>query len=97
VVAISPVVGGASLKGPTDKMLADLGMQVSATQVARLYSDIVDVFILDAQDEAEKPEIEKLGLKVCVTDTVMRGLEEKISLAKFTLEAISKVVQTNRL
>jgi LPPG:FO 2-phospho-L-lactate transferase len=88
VVAISPVVGGASLKGPTDRMLADLGLQVSATQVARLYSDVADVFILDIQDEAAKPEIEDLGLKVAVTDTVMSGLEEKIRLAKFTLEAI---------
>jgi LPPG:FO 2-phospho-L-lactate transferase len=88
VVAISPVVGGASLKGPTDRMLADLGMQVSAAQVARLYSDIADVFILDIQDEAAKPEIENLGLKVRVTDTVMSGMEEKINLAKFTLEAV---------
>jgi len=89
VAAISPVVGGASLKGPTDRMLTDLGMQVSAAQVARLYSDVADVFILDVQDEAAKPEIEDLGLKVCVTDTVMSGLEEKIRLAKFTLEALS--------
>jgi LPPG:FO 2-phospho-L-lactate transferase len=89
VAAISPVVGGASLKGPTDRMLADLGMQVSAAQVARLYSEVADVFILDVQDEAAKPEIENLGLKVCVTDTVMSGLEEKIRLAKFTLEALS--------
>ncbi|HEU0177235.1 MAG TPA: 2-phospho-L-lactate transferase [Blastocatellia bacterium] len=89
VAAISPVVGGASLKGPTDRMLADLGMQVSAAQVARLYSDIADVFILDIQDEAAKREIENLGLKVCVTDTVMSGLEEKIKLAAFTLEALS--------
>jgi LPPG:FO 2-phospho-L-lactate transferase len=87
VVAISPVVGGASLKGPTDRMLADLGLQVSAAQVARLYSDIADVFILDVQDEPARSEIENLGLKVCVTDTVMSGLEEKIRLAKFTLEA----------
>jgi len=88
VAAISPVVGGASLKGPTDRMLADLGMQVSAAQVARLYSGIADVFILDVQDEHAKPEIENLGLKVCVTDTVMSGLEKKIKLAEFTLEAV---------
>ncbi len=87
VAAISPVVGGASLKGPTDRMLADLGMQVSAAQVARIYSGIADVFILDVQDEAAKDEIEKLGLKVCVTGTVMRGLEDKISLARTTLDA----------
>ncbi|HKC85399.1 MAG TPA: 2-phospho-L-lactate transferase, partial [Blastocatellia bacterium] len=90
VAAISPVVGGASLKGPTDRMLADLGMQVSAAQVARLYSDVADVFILDVQDEAAKPEIEDLGLKVCVTDTVMSGLEEKIKLAEFTLRAVKR-------
>jgi len=89
VAAISPVVGGASLKGPTDRMLADLGMQVSAAQVARLYSDIADVFILDVQDETARTEIENLGLKVCVTDTVMSGLEEKIRLATTTLEAIT--------
>jgi LPPG:FO 2-phospho-L-lactate transferase len=88
VAAISPVVGGASLKGPTDRMLTDLGMQVSAAQVARLYSDVADVFILDVQDEAAKPEIEDLGLKVCVTNTVMSGLEEKIKLAEFTLRAV---------
>jgi len=88
VAAISPVVGGASLKGPTDRMLTDLGMQVSAAQVARLYSDVADVFILDVQDEAAKPEIEDLGLKVFVTDTVMSGLEEKIKLAEFTLRAV---------
>ncbi len=88
VAAISPVVGGASLKGPTDRMLADLGMEVSASQVARLYSDIADVFILDSQDEAAQAEIEGLGLKVCVTNTVMSGLEEKTALAKTTLEAL---------
>jgi LPPG:FO 2-phospho-L-lactate transferase len=86
VVAISPVVGGASLKGPTDKMLADLGKQVSATEVARLYSEFVDVFVLDAQDESERPEIEKLGMKVCVTNTVMSGLEEKRALARTALD-----------
>ncbi len=89
VAAISPVVGGASLKGPTDRMLSDLGMQVSASQVARFYSDFTDVFILDVQDKTLMPEIENLGLKVCVTDTVMRGMEEKIRLAAFTLEALS--------
>jgi len=89
VAAISPVVGGASLKGPTDRMLADLGMQVSAAQVARLYSDIADVFILDIQDEHAKPEIESLGLKVQVTNTVMSGIAEKIRLAASTLEAVN--------
>ena len=90
VAAISPVVGGASLKGPTDRMLADLGMEVSAAQVARLYSDIADVFILDLLDEAARSEIEEIGLEVHVTNTVMSGLEEKIGLAAVTLEVIGE-------
>jgi LPPG:FO 2-phospho-L-lactate transferase len=97
VAAISPVVGGASLKGPTDRMLADLGMEVSAAQVARLYSDIADVFILDVQDEPAREEIEGLGLKVCVTNTVMSGLEEKVGLAAVTLEAAAEGSSEERI
>ena len=88
VAAISPVVGGASLKGPTDRMLADLGMEVSATQVARLYDDILDVYVIDRQDAAAQMEIEQLGLTVSVTNTVMTGPEEKLSLAQAVLKAI---------
>jgi LPPG:FO 2-phospho-L-lactate transferase len=87
IAAISPIVGGASLKGPTDRMLAALGMDVSATQVARLYADFLDVFILDHRDEAERAAIEQLGLRVIVTDTVMSGPAEKLALAQTTLAA----------
>ncbi|MGH9845597.1 MAG: 2-phospho-L-lactate transferase [Blastocatellia bacterium] len=88
IVAVSPVVGGASLKGPTDRMLADLGLEVSAAQVAKLFADFLDVFILDRQDEASAAEIEKMGLKVVVTNTVMSGLEQKMALAQVTLDAL---------
>jgi LPPG:FO 2-phospho-L-lactate transferase len=97
VAAISPVVGGASLKGPTDRMLADLEMEVSAAQVARLYSDIADVFILDVQDEPAREEIERLGLKVCVTNTVMSGIEEKIKLASVILETVAEGSNEERI
>jgi LPPG:FO 2-phospho-L-lactate transferase len=88
VAAISPVVGGASLKGPTDRMLADLGMEVSAAQVARIYAGILDVFMLDERDESSKAEIETLGLSVVVTNTVMSGPAEKTALARKTLDAL---------
>lgn len=87
IAAISPIVGGASLKGPTDRMLAELGMEVSAAQVARLYADFLDVFILDRRDEAERAAIEQLALQVIVTDTVMSGPAEKLLLAQATLAA----------
>ncbi len=88
VAAISPVVGGASLKGPTDRMLAELGMEVSATQVARLYADILDVYIIDYQDEQAQAQIAELGLKVFVTNTVMSGPEEKLALAEAALACV---------
>ncbi len=88
VGAVSPIVGGASLKGPSDRMLADLGLEVSARGVAGMYADLLDVFILDRQDEALAPEIEKLGVDVYCTDTVMSGAEKRVALARETLSAL---------
>jgi LPPG:FO 2-phospho-L-lactate transferase len=89
VVAISPIVGGVSLKGPTDRMLADLGMEVSAKQVARLFADFLDIFILDRRDEAAADGIEQLGVNVIIADTVMSDSEKKLALAKTTLSALN--------
>jgi LPPG:FO 2-phospho-L-lactate transferase len=87
VVAVSPVVGGVSLKGPTDRMLADLGMEVSAAQVARIYADILDLYVLDERDEDARAKIESLGVKVRVTNTVMTNAAEKLKLAEEVLSA----------
>ncbi|MGH9874358.1 MAG: 2-phospho-L-lactate transferase [Pyrinomonadaceae bacterium] len=89
VVAVSPVVGGRSLKGPTDRMLADLGREVSALEVARMYQDFVDVYVIDEQDARLRPAIEALGLRVEVTQTVMRGITERVTLAR-TVLAVGK-------
>jgi LPPG:FO 2-phospho-L-lactate transferase len=86
VVSVSPVVGGASLKGPTDRMLADLGMEVSAIQVARLYADFVDVFVIDERDAASADEIRSLGMRVTITDTIMSDRERKVALARTALQ-----------
>ncbi len=86
VMAISPVVGGRSLKGPTDKFLAGLGHEVSALSVARLYQDILDLFIVDRLDAELLPAIEALPVKAMAAESVMHNLESKISLAK---EAVS--------
>jgi LPPG:FO 2-phospho-L-lactate transferase len=87
IVAISPIVGGATVKGPADKLMMGLGMEVSAYSVAFLYRDFLDTFILDATDVKEKERIEELGIKVVTTNTVMRTLEDKKKLAMVTLEA----------
>jgi len=87
-VAISPLIAGAPVKGPADKLLRGLGFEVSAYSVAKLYSDFLDTFILDSADSAEKDKIEKHGIEVKVTNTLMKNLETKIALSKTVLESL---------
>jgi LPPG:FO 2-phospho-L-lactate transferase len=86
-VAISPIVAGAPIKGPADKLLRGLGLEVSAYSVAKLYADFIDTFILDTADSAEKEKIEKLGIEVKVANTIMRTLDDKVRLAKTVLDS----------
>jgi LPPG:FO 2-phospho-L-lactate transferase len=81
VIAVSPIVGGASLKGPSDKMMAELGFEVSALDVARMYLDIASHMVIDDADAALRAPIERLDMNVPVTQTVMRTDEDKERLA----------------
>lgn len=90
VVGISPIIGGRALKGPSADMLRDLGHEVSATGVAGLYRDFVDLFVVDEADAASKPRIEMFCKRVVVTNTVMSGLEDKQALARRVIEAASE-------
>jgi LPPG:FO 2-phospho-L-lactate transferase len=87
VAAVSPIVDGLPIKGPADKMLRSLGSEVSAYGVAKLYADFLDALVIDTKDVAKKGQIEKLGLGVAVTNTVMKTLADKVSLAKTVLES----------
>jgi LPPG:FO 2-phospho-L-lactate transferase len=86
VVGVSPIVVGLPIKGPADKMLRALGLEVSAFGVAQLYADFLDTFVIDSKDAAAKNRIEPLGVKVKVTNTVMKSLDDKVSLAKAVLD-----------
>ena len=86
VVGVSPIIAGLPLKGPADKMLRGLGLEVSAYGVAKLYSDFLDTFVIDSKDAGERGRIEQLGINVKVTNTVMKSLEDKVSLAKAVLK-----------
>lgn len=87
VAAISPIIRGAPLKGPADKLMRGLGLEVSAYSVANLYRDFIDTFIIDNMDQDEEGRIEKLGLKVVVTNTIMKTIQEKIRLAETTIKS----------
>lgn len=71
-IAISPIVEGASLKGPTIEMMRALGHSADPLEVARMYADIAQTFVLDSRDRALAGAIEKLDYRVMLADTVMR-------------------------
>ncbi len=86
VVGVSPIIQGAPVKGPADRLLKGLNLEVSSFSVAKLYRSFLDVFVIDSKDEAEKPRIEGLGVKVVATKTLMETLEDKTRLAQVVLD-----------
>src|SRR5947199_5281044 len=87
VVAVSPIIAGAPIKGPADKLMSGLEMEVSAVGVASCYRDFLDVMVIDEQDAHLAAKIEDLGIPTIVTNTIMRDKESKAALAHKTLEA----------
>jgi LPPG:FO 2-phospho-L-lactate transferase len=85
VVAVCPIVGGKSLKGPSDKMLVELGYESSAAGVAKLYADFTGTFVVDPADRSQVEAIRNLGMKVAVIPTVMKTLKDKRRLASALL------------
>ena len=87
VVAISPIVGGAALKGPADRMLVELGMEASVVGIARLYASIAATLVIDPVDAALAPQIEAAGMRVVITESVMKSADIGRELARRTLAA----------
>ncbi|MCC7161950.1 MAG: 2-phospho-L-lactate transferase [Anaerolineae bacterium] len=88
-IAVSPIIGGESLDGVTAKMFKELGMEPSAFQVARLLRGAIDRFVLDRLDEAQAPLIKDLGMRVWVTDTLVRTQADRERLAREIVEWVS--------
>jgi LPPG:FO 2-phospho-L-lactate transferase len=84
VVAVSPIIGGEAVKGPTAKIMAELGMPVSAAAIARHYIDILDLLVAD---EADAGVIAELEIPVILTRTLMVTLEDRDTLARRVLAA----------
>jgi LPPG:FO 2-phospho-L-lactate transferase len=84
VVAVSPIIGGRAVKGPTAKIMAELGFPISAAAVARYYTDILDLYIAD---EADASELSGLDIPVRVANTLMLTLADRDALATAVLTA----------
>jgi LPPG:FO 2-phospho-L-lactate transferase len=89
VVAVSPLVGGAPVKGPADRLMGPLGIEVSSVGVARHYRDLCGSIVIDTVDAADRDAIEALGVAVTVTDTMMRDSSIATALARTTLGAVT--------
>ena len=85
--AISPIVAGAALKGPADRMLAELGHEANVVGVARLYAPYICTLIIDSADADRADEVRACGVDVIVTDTIMSRPGVGVSLAKAALLA----------
>jgi len=89
-IAISPIVAGAPIKGPADKLMKGVGLEVSAYSVACLYKDVLDIFVLDVADEKERGNVERLGVEVVTANTIMRTLADKIELANVVMKGAKR-------
>jgi LPPG:FO 2-phospho-L-lactate transferase len=87
VVAVSPIVAGAAVKGPADRLMAELGTESSVVGVARLYAPWVGTLIIDAADASRAAEVEAEGLRCVVADTVMSSPEKAAALGQSVLDA----------
>ncbi len=89
VVAVSPIVGGAPVKGPADRLMRPLGIEVSCVGIARTYAAICSTLVIDTIDADRAPEIEAIGLRCTVTNTLMRDPGVAAELARHTLAAVA--------
>lgn len=86
-VAVSPIVAGAAIKGPTAKIMAELGHEVSPRAIADHYGTLIDHLLIDEADQACANRIESSGPAVTVCNTVMKSDEDKMSLARCVISS----------
>jgi LPPG:FO 2-phospho-L-lactate transferase len=89
VVGVSPIIAGAPVKGPADRLMDPLGMEVSCVGVARAYRDFCSALVIDAGDAGRAREVDALGVHAVVTDTLMRDARVAAALARNALDAVA--------
>lgn len=97
VIAVTPIVGGKALKGSAGKMMRELGKEPSARSVAAQYLRLIDGFVLDQEDAQLVEGVRSLGIDVLAAPTVMRTIEDRITLARKVLEFARSVRERKAL
>jgi len=92
-IAVSPIVGGAALKGPAADMLQSLGHDVSPYGVASIYAGIIDGMIIDTVDARYAPAIRDMGIEVEISDTIMKSDADRRALAETALRFSERIAQ----
>ena len=87
-IAVSPIIAGAALKGPADRMLSELGHESSAVGVAKLYAELACTLVIDEADAALAGDVEAAGMHAVVAPTIMSGPTEAAALGRTVLEAL---------
>ena len=85
-IAVSPLIGGQAVKGPAAKMFRELGLEPTAVAVARRYADLLDGFVMDRADAGQQADVERMNMRVLVTDVLMRDPADRARLAREALE-----------
>jgi LPPG:FO 2-phospho-L-lactate transferase len=93
-IAVSPIVGGAAIKGPAAKMLDELGMEVSPVGIARCYSGLIEGFVMDEVDATLAPAVRALGLEVRTAQSIMRTDADRESLARVCLDLLATLANS---
>jgi LPPG:FO 2-phospho-L-lactate transferase len=81
---VAPLSGGQAVKGPTAKMMRELGLEASAAGVAARYGDLLDGYIID---HADAEAVGDVGARVTIARTLMKSLHDRETLARVTLDA----------
>ena len=89
VVGVSPIVDGAPVRGPADRLMAPLGLEVSCVGVARAYADVCGTLVIDARDADRAGDVEAIGVHAVVADTIMSSPEVAAALARHALGAVA--------
>ena len=93
VIAVSPIIAGRAVKGPTAKMMTELGMDPSAGTVAQRYADLLDGYVIDHADMAE---VVSIDARVTLAQTLMTTIEDREKLAKTVLDAAAVLRRRKR-